>query len=490
AARELRESDRRKDAFLAVLAHELRNPLAPIRNALEILRLKEISAPAAEEARGMMARQLAHLERLVDDLLEVSRITHGKIELRREPVELATVIESAVETVRPLIDASRQRLEISLPAEPLWLEGDPIRLSQMFGNLLNNATKYTDSGQEIRVEAKPVEGGVLVLVKDTGVGISAELLPRLFDMFSQGHPDPSIARGGLGIGLSLVRKLAELHGGRVEARSAGPGQGSEFMVFLPLSAREWAARPAEHASPTASTTAATTCRILVVDDNRDAAKSLAMLLELKGAEVQVCYDGPSALAALEQHPTDVAILDIGMPGMDGQEVARRIRARPEYRRIALIAMTGLGEEADRARSLEAGFDRHLVKPIAFDTLDAVLRDLRHRDPPSHPKPRDLATIESRAAPLIHDLAQPLSAAGCYAVAARALAAGSDADTARLRDALTCIDQQIQRAGTIMEHLRETLRDPAGPAIHDPSMRDDSQLHDGRAKCAPDLRYPH
>ncbi len=481
SAHELRESDRRKDAFLATLAHELRNPLAPIRNALEILRLKDVAAPAAVEAREMMARQLAHLVRLVDDLLEVSRITHGKIELRREAVELASVIESAVETVRPLVDAARQRLEVSLPAEPLWLEGDPIRLSQIFGNLLNNATKYTDAGQEIRVEAKPVEGGVLVSVKDTGAGIPAELLPRLFDMFSQGHPNPSIARGGLGIGLSLVHKLVELHGGRVEARSAGPGRGSELTVFLPLRAREGAARPAEDPIPAATAAAAETCRILVVDDNRDAAKSLAMLLELKGAQVQVCYDGPSALAALEQHPADVAILDIGMPGMDGQEVARRIRARPEYRGIALIAMTGLGEEADRHRSLKAGFDRHLVKPISFDSLDAILRDLRDLDPATRPMPPDLATLESRAAPLIHDLAQPLSSAGCYAVAARALAAGSGADTTRLRDALSGIDQQMRLAGTIMERLRETLRGPPSTAIDDPSACGDSEPHDGRGK---------
>ncbi|WP_296808563.1 ATP-binding protein [Thiocapsa sp.] len=481
AARELRESDRRKDAFLAVLSHELRNPLAPIRNALEILRLSHVSAPAADEARAMMARQLAHLERLVDDLLEVSRITHGKIELRKEPVALASVIDSAVETVRPLIDAAGQCLVVNLPPEPLWLEGDPTRLSQIFGNLLNNAAKYSDAGKEIRVEARTVDGGVLVSVRDTGVGIPAELLPRLFDMFSQGHPKPSIGRSGLGIGLSLVRKLVELHGGRVEARSAGPGQGSELTVFLPLLAREGAAAPTEHRVIAAPATATQTSRILVVDDNRDAAKSLAMLLELKGAQIQVSYDGPSALAALEQHPVDAVVLDIGMPGMNGLEVARRIRARPEYRRIALIAMTGLGEQADRQRSLDAGFDRHLVKPISFESLDAVLgdlrdrRDLRDRDRPPHPLHPDPATIEARAAPLLHDLAQPLSSAGCYALAARALAAGSEADTARLRDALSGIDQQIRLAGTIMERLRETLRSPANTAIDNPSTGDDSKL---------------
>ncbi|NCC28188.1 MAG: hybrid sensor histidine kinase/response regulator, partial [Gammaproteobacteria bacterium] len=476
AARELRESDRRKDAFLAVLAHELRNPLAPIRNALEILRLKDVAAPAAVEARELMARQLAHLVRLVDDLLEVSRITHGKIELRSEPVALASVIDSAVETVRPLIDAAGQCLVVDLPAEPLWLEGDPTRLSQIFGNLLNNAAKYSDAGQDIRVEARAVEGGVSVSVQDAGVGIPAELLPRVFDMFARGHPTPSSGRSGLGIGLSLVQKLVELHGGRVEARSDGPGRGSELTVFLPLLAGEGAAPPHEHCVPAASVTAAETYRILVVDDNRDAAKSLAMLLELKGAEIQVSYDGPSALAALERHPLDAVILDIGMPGMDGLEVARRIRARPEYRRIALIAMTGLGEQADRQRSLDAGFDRHLVKPISFDALDAVLRELRDQDRPRHPLYPDPATIEARAAPLIHDLAQPLSSAGCYALAARALAAGSGADTARLRDALSGIDQQIRLAGTIMERLRETLRSPANPSSDDSSAGGDSKPH--------------
>jgi PAS domain S-box-containing protein len=473
AAHELRESDRRKDAFLAMLSHELRNPLAPLRNALEILRLENVPASAADEALGMMARQLAHLERLVDDLLDVSRITHGKIALRREAVELASVIDSAVETVRPLIDAAGQCLVVNLPAEPVWLEGDPTRLSQIFGNLLNNAARYSDAGEEIRIESRTLDGGVLVSVQDTGAGIPSELMPRLFDMFSQGQPTPSIGRSGLGIGLSLVHKLVELHGGRVHASSAGPGRGSELVVFLPLLAREGAVPLDEPGVVAALATAAETSRILVVDDNRDAARSLAMLLELKGAEIRVSYDGPSALASLERHPVDAVILDIGMPGMDGLEVARRIRARPEYHRIALIAMTGLGEQADRQRSFDAGFDRHLVKPISFDSLDAVLGDLRNLDRPPHPMHPDPATIEARAAPLLHDLAQPLSSAGCYALAARAFAAGSGDDTARLRDALSGIDQQIRLANTIMERLRETLRSPGNPAIDDPSTDGDS-----------------
>jgi PAS domain S-box-containing protein len=473
AAHELRESDRRKDAFLATLAHELRNPLAPIRNGLEILSVKDVPGPVADRAREMMARQLVHLVRLVDDLLEVSRITHGKIELRKERVALATVIESAVETVRPLIDTARQQLEVGLPPEPVWLEGDPIRLSQIFGNLLNNAIKYSDAGQEIRIEAKAQNGQVLVSVRDTGIGIPPELLPHVFDMFSQGHANQSQAQGGLGIGLSLVRKLVELHGGRVEAHSDGPGLGSELSVFLPRS--DQAGEPLQLVqpipAPAGSAALSQPCRILIVDDNPDTANSLAMLLELKGTEVEVCYDGPSALETLSRTPRDIVILDIGMPGMDGHEVARRIRARPEYRHIRLIALTGLGEAADRKRSLEAGFDRHLVKPISFDTLDSILHDIGSQEPSAADTTPDLTPMDSLVSPLLHDLAQPLSAAGCYAAAARAMAAGSAGEVSRLSDALNGIDKQIARANAIMERLRETVRSPGG-RVADPSASED------------------
>lgn len=476
AAHELRESDRRKDAFLATLAHELRNPLAPIRNALDILRMKDISAPVAVEAREMMSRQLAHLVRLVDDLLEVSRITHGKIELRKERVTLASVLDSAVETVRPLIDSAQQRLEVKLPPQPLWLDGDPIRLSQVFGNLLNNAIKYTDAGQEIRIEAKRQDGGVLVSVLDTGAGIPVELLPRVFDMFSQGHSNPSQVQGGLGIGLSLVRKLVELHGGQVEAHNRGPKRGSELIVFLPLAQEDGNARTTMSPRPASlkSMHFAEPCRVLIVDDNRDAAQSLGMLLELKGAEVDVTFDGPSALESLDRRPSDIVILDIGMPGMDGHEVARRIRSHPEHSQTPLIAMTGLGEEADRKRSLAAGFDRHLVKPISFDTLDSILQDLPNRDPSPHHQILDRSTAKTGLSPLIHDLAQPLSSAGCYTLAAKSLAAELTGNTTRLCDALNGVDQQIRLACLIVERLRAALRSRDHEAIADQSdLRDDA-----------------
>ena len=388
SARELQESDRRKDAFLATLAHELRNPLAPIRNALEILRLSGTNGPLAMKAQEIMERQVAHLVRLVDDLLEVSRITRGKIDLRKEPVDLVAVLTHAAETARAPIGAARQHLELDLPSEPLWLQADPVRLTQIFGNLLNNATKFTGPGGEIRVAARLVDHTIRVSVRDTGVGIPAELLPRVFDLFQQGDPCHSPVQGGLGIGLSLVKSLVELHGGRVEAQSPGPGLGSELLVQLPLTpgetlspGRPWTLpRPPAHAASHAPASPAPTegLRILIVDDNRDAANSLATLLALRGAAVQVAYDGPSALETLDRERPALAILDIGMPGMDGHEVARQIRARPDCRHIRLVAMTGRCQEIDRRQSLTAGFDLHLVKPVSPGTLDALVADLRDR----------------------------------------------------------------------------------------------------------------
>ncbi|AFL72358.1 ATP-binding protein [Thiocystis violascens] len=503
SARELQESDQRKDAFLATLAHELRNPLAAILNALEILRQSDVRDPLANRAREVMERQFAHLARLVDDLLEVSRITRGKIALRREPVELATIIDSAVETVRPLIDAAQQRLRVKLPRQPLWLGADQMRLAQVFGNLLNNATKYTGAGGEIRLDVRRQNGAVRVTVRDTGVGIPADLLPRVFDLFQQGDPDQLRVHGGLGIGLSLVRSLVELHDGWVEARSAGPGQGSELVVSLPLAKGRMrtSQRPAKPAPPRLRDGVGLSpdCRILVVDDNRDAANSLAALLELKGGAVHVAYDGPSALAVMDELRPNLAILDLGMPGMDGHEVARRIRARPECRETTLIAMTGRCQETDRQGSLDAGFDHHLVKPVPLDVLDALL--LAFQDRPSGdselsgiariacpessgPAPRQRFATLIRAleqeqetdterdrqadamepifAALIHDLAQPLNTVGCYAVAARNLAIKSGGDPARLCEALRGIDQQIQLAGTAMDRLRERFRGRALP----------------------------
>nr|WP_245232714.1 ATP-binding protein [Thiorhodococcus minor] len=373
AVQELREADRRKDTFLATLAHELRNPLAPIRNALAILRLSLPGEPETQTALAVIERQFTHLVRLLDDLLEVSRITSGKIDLRKEPVELSTVIANAVETIQPLIEAARQHLTLTLAPQPMWLEADPVRLAQVFGNLLNNATKYTGIGGEIRLAVETKDGAAQVVVSDTGVGISKDLLPHVFELFRQGAPDQPHGQGGLGIGLSLVKRLAELHGGRVEAISAGRGQGSEFRVLLPLLAGSLAQLPsAQPSQPRELSGLSPACRILVVDDNQDAATSLGSLLARQGGQVEIAFDGPSALQRFDTQRPDLVILDIGMPGMDGHEVARRIRARSDLTKPMLIAMSGLGQEADRQRSFEAGFDYHLVKPVPFDVLDSLL----------------------------------------------------------------------------------------------------------------------
>jgi PAS domain S-box-containing protein len=375
---ELRESDRRKDEFLATLAHELRNPLAPIRNSLNILRMTGAANPTTERLHEMMERQVNHLVRLVDDLLEISRISRGKIDLRKEQVELAAVIRSAVETSRPLLEAAHHQLAISLPSEPLALDADPVRLAQVFANLLNNAAKYTDEGGQIWLTAKVAKGsqespdGVVVSVRDTGVGIPADMLPRVFELFTQVDRSAGRAQGGLGIGLTLVRSLVQLHGGRVEARSEGLGQGSEFVVHLPLAKGSPAdgARLADQPPALLSPR-----RVLVVDDNRDAADSLGMLLKFVGADVQVVYDGAAALKTLDVYQPAVVLLDIGMPGMDGYEVARRIRQHPRGRDVLLIALTGWGQEEDRRRTHTAGFDHHLVKPADVNALQTLLASL-------------------------------------------------------------------------------------------------------------------
>lgn len=366
----LRESDRRKDEFLATLAHELRNPLAPLRSGLQVLRRVGGAGPDAERMQAMMERQVDHLVRLVDDILEASRISRGKIELRKEPVELAAVIRQAVETSQPLIDAGRHELRLVLPAEPLLIDADPVRLAQVFANLVNNAAKYTDSGGRIRIEAERRGGEVAVSVSDSGRGIPADMLPRVFDLFAQIDRDLGRSQGGLGIGLALVRSLVEMHGGRVEARSDGPGQGSEFVVHLPLIATP-AAIVAEPEAPPACAA----LRILLVDDNRDAADSLGMLLETLGAEVKVVYDGPAGLEALDAFKPRAVLLDLGMPGMDGYETARLLRLSPSGRETTLIALTGWGQDEDQRRTRQAGFDHHLVKPVDIAELQAVLSSL-------------------------------------------------------------------------------------------------------------------
>ena len=372
----LRDADRRKDEFLAILAHELRNPLAPIRNSLHILRLLSEQDADAKQLTELMERQVNQMVRLIDDLLEVSRITSGKIELRKEAIEIASLVRTAVETSRPLIEAAGHQLVVALPPEPLTLHGDPVRLAQVFANLLNNAAKYTQAGGRIWFTIRREGASATVSVRDTGVGIPSDMLPRVFDLFRQIDRHAGQAQGGLGIGLTLVKSLVELHGGTVNAYSEGNGRGSEFVVHLPLAAEP--AYAGSRKSATSSTLALAPKRVLVVDDNRDAAESLGMLLTMLGATVHVSYSGEDALKALATHKPSVVLLDIGMPEMDGYEVARRIRELPDFREITLIALTGWGQEKDRRRSRRAGFDFHLTKPANVDALETLLVSLEGR----------------------------------------------------------------------------------------------------------------
>ncbi|WP_437681765.1 hybrid sensor histidine kinase/response regulator [Sorangium sp. So ce131] len=383
---ELAAADRRKDEFLATLAHELRNPLAPLRNGLELLRLGASDPAASERARAMMERQVAHMVRLIDDLLDVSRITRGKLRLRRERVELASVVQSAIEASRPLIDASRHALTVDVPPGPIHLDVDPTRLAQVLSNLLTNAAKYTDPGGRIRLSVERQGGEVVIAVRDTGIGIAAEHVPGLFQMFSQVSPALERSQGGLGIGLSLVRGLVELHGGRVAARSDGPGKGSEFSVRLPLAEERAPAAPppgeAREASPSPSR-----CRVLVVDDNSDAADSLAMLLRVLGYAIEIAYDGRQAAEVAARFRPDVALLDIGLPKMNGYEVARYLREQPWGKELVLVALTGWGQQEDKQRATEAGFDVHLTKPVDPGAIKALLADLdERRRAPAHPAP--------------------------------------------------------------------------------------------------------
>ena len=366
----LREADRRKDEFLATLSHELRNPLAPLANGLHVLRLKGDDVAAIGPLREIMERQLHHLVRLVDDLLEMSRITRGTLELRRERVALATLVRNAAETSEPLVRAGRHRLDVHLPEEALWLEGDPVRLAQIFSNLLNNAAKYTDEGGSITLSAARDGEHVVVRVRDNGCGIAPAALARIFEMFSRENPAAGRAQGGLGIGLTLARRLAEMHGGTIEAHSDGPDRGSEFVVRLPL------AEAAEHSTVAGRTAAALSpMRILVVDDNRDAAASLAMVLRMLGADVRIAHDGQSAIDAFASSDPAVVLLDIGMPEMNGYEVARTLRARFPERRAALVALTGWGQEDDRRKAREAGIDHHLIKPADVEALQELLTQI-------------------------------------------------------------------------------------------------------------------
>jgi two-component system CheB/CheR fusion protein len=375
-AEQLAEADRRKDEFLATLAHELRNPLAPLRHAVQFLQLKGPPEPELRAARAVIDRQVQHLTRLVDDLLDVGRISQGKVELRRQPIRLAAVVESAVETSRPLIEACRHELTVTLPVVPVWLDADPMRLAQVVANLLNNAAKYTEAGGRIDLTAAREGQEALVRVRDTGVGLPAEMLERIFEPFAQVDRSLGRAQGGLGIGLTLVKSLVEMHGGSVHATSAGPGRGSEFVVRLPVAQEPGRPEEAAEGKAPVGPKEAPCCRVLVVDDNEDAARMLAMLLELEGNQVSVAHDGPGALAAARTFHPDVVLLDISLPGMDGYEVARRVRQLPGMQGVVLIAQTGWGQEEDRHRSRAAGCDAHLLKPVELETLQELLKSLR------------------------------------------------------------------------------------------------------------------
>ena len=367
----LRVTDRRKDTFLAVLAHELRNPLAPLRNSLEILKRSENNPTLNLKARTTMERQLSHMVRLVDDLLDLSRINSDKLELQKQPVSLSEVVSQAVETVRPLIAEAGHELSIDLPEEPMRLNADTVRLSQAFSNLLNNACKYTDPGGRISLSAVGKDGHVVVVVRDNGMGIPAELSPRIFDMFTQANQSSERHHGGLGIGLALVKRLVEMHDGEVSAQPNQAGKGSEFRVRLPLLAAKKDTGAAT-ASRGTSSPAQAPLKILVVDDNKDSAESLCVLLDLVGYKTSMAHDGEDALHKAPELKPDVVLLDIGLPKLNGYEVARRIRLEPWGARAILVAITGWGQTEDIDLAREAGFDHHLVKPVEPDTLLSLI----------------------------------------------------------------------------------------------------------------------
>ena len=373
AAVALAELDHRKDEFLAMLSHELRNPLAPIATALKILQLKKEEDPIQQRARAIIERQMGNLKHLIDDLLEVSRISTGRVQLRRERIDVGGVVDRALDTARPLIVQRRHEFTLSMPLQPLWLYADADRLEQVVVNLLTNAAKYTDEGGGVWMSVDQ-EGDCAVLrVRDTGVGIAAELVPRIFDMFTQAERSLDRSQGGLGIGLCLVQRLVELHGGTVEAHSV-LGHGSEFIVRLPLvkASETPLPRPSALLPAEIALLPAFSRRVLVVDDNVDAAQSLAVLLQAAGHDVHIVYDGVSAVESALEYRPDLMVIDIGLPGLDGLEVARRIRRLPALENIVLVAMTGYGQATDRSLSQKAGFDQHLVKPADFSQLQDIL----------------------------------------------------------------------------------------------------------------------
>lgn len=374
-ASDLTKADRHKDEFLATLAHELRNPLAPIRNGLQIMQIAEPDSSMIPLARDMMERQVALLVRLVDDLLEVSRLSRGKIELHFEKIDVKRVIELAIETSWPTIAAAQQTVEQMIPEQPLRLRGDVLRLTQAVSNLLNNASKYSASSEKITVSAGQENEQIWISVKDNGIGISAGMMPKIFDMFAQASVNMGKTEGGLGLGLTLAKQLVEMHGGSIQATSAGEGQGSEFVIRLPLIGKR---SPLLSEPSPSEPTPMSTRRILVVDDNEDSALSLSMLFEITGDETHTVHDGPSAISAAESFTPDIVLLDIGLPEMDGYEVAQAIRQQPWGKQMVIVALTGWGQPEDRQKSIASGCNAHLVKPVDHDELLKLLGELEHK----------------------------------------------------------------------------------------------------------------
>jgi two-component system, chemotaxis family, CheB/CheR fusion protein len=379
----LREADRRKDEFLAVLSHELRNPLAPIQNVAAILNSPSLGEEQLEWARRVLQRQVAHMTRLLDDLLDITRITRGQLVLRTRPVSLNEVVETAVEAVSSIIDKKAHRLTVDLPGVVPVLDGDPVRLAQVLSNLLTNSAKYTDRGGSIRLTARVKDSSLSLSVKDNGIGISSEQIPHLFTMFSRLGGAQDQSEGGLGIGLALAKAIVELHGGAIEVTSAGRGAGSEFQIRLPLLPPNLAP-PTGVPEPSVRGAEAPSTRILIADDNLDGADSLALLLRLDHHEVRVARNGRSALSLADTFRPDIAFLDIGMPELDGYEVARALREKSWGADIYLIALTGRGYQQDERRAVEAGFDRHLRKPYEFTELQAMIASHRGHTKPEQP----------------------------------------------------------------------------------------------------------
>jgi signal transduction histidine kinase/ActR/RegA family two-component response regulator len=367
----LQEANHRKDEFLAMLAHELRNPLAPIRTAVQLLRLKELTEHHRQRARDVIERQVEHLVNLIDDLLDVSRITRGMITLQLEPVLVGAIVARAVETARPAIDTHRHVLELDLPDELISVEGDKTRLVQVIANILHNAAKFMDPGGKIRLTVRREGLQAVIKISDTGIGIAPDVVPKIFELFTQVHSKAERAQGGLGIGLALVRRLTEMHGGTVGVHSDGPGRGSEFTVRLPVMVAPLAALSNQSRESVSIPTIAPQ-RILVADDNHDAADALSLQLQLAGHDVRTVHDGADALTVAKTFEPDIVLLDLGMPKMDGYEVARQLRVGQTGRKAALIALTGWGQQQDRDRTTAAGFDAHLVKPVAESQLFRAL----------------------------------------------------------------------------------------------------------------------